>query len=150
MDTLSLTLSSEPAMENADIVSYIATGRPASQGFSGSGGENGVVDATTAVARDQLVGLLQRAAMDVGGLEVVEIRSDAVLGTTLVAGRYLSPRLYLGLMQPLSSGSSTQTGTSQEQSRAIEIEYEAYRWLILNLQRGGSRIGFYLKSRYAY
>jgi len=145
-DTLAINLASEPAMENADIVSYIATGRPAAEGFSGEGGQTALVSAAT----DQLLGLLQRAAMDLGGLQVVEIRSDASAGTTLVAGQFLSPRLYVGLMQPLSTGSSTQGGTSDERTRAIEIEYEAYRWLILNLQRGGSRIGFYLKSRYAY
>ena len=37
-DSLRLILSSTPSMDNADIVSYIATGRPAAQSLSGSEG----------------------------------------------------------------------------------------------------------------
>lgn len=143
-DALSLELSSEPAMDNADIVSYIATGRPASQGFSGAGSQSTLLGAGAAVASDQLLGLLQRTAMDVTGVEVLQIDSDGI-----VAGWFLSPRLYVGFTQPLFSGSS-EVRSTEEQTRAFEIEYEAYRWLVLNLQRGGSRIGFFLKSRYAY
>lgn len=143
-DELSLTLSSDPAMDNADIVSYIATGRPAAQGFGSAAGQTSLLGAGAAVASDQLVGLLQRTAMDVVGVEVLEIDSDGI-----VAGWFLSPRLYVGFTQPLFSGSSEVTST-EEQTRAFEVEYEAYRWLVLNVQRGGSRIGFFLKSRYAY
>lgn len=147
-DTLSLTLSSDPALENADIISYIATGQPASRGFGTTASGQGTLlgagaAAGAAVASDQLLGLLQRTAMDVAGVEVIEIDSDGI-----VAGWFLSPRLYVALSQPLFSSASE--NSTEEQTRAIEIEYEAYRWLVLNLQRGGSRIGFFLKSRYAY
>jgi hypothetical protein len=32
----------------------------------------------------------------------------------------------------------------------VEIEYQAFRWLLLNLRRDGSRLDFFLRSRHAY
>jgi translocation and assembly module TamB len=146
---LQVILGSDPAMENADIVSYIATGRPASQGLTVSGsGQSTVLGTGAVLARDQLVGVVQQEAMSRIGLDVVEIRTGDVNGTTLVAGRYVSPRLYLGFQQPLSTRDPTATGTRPYTE--VEIEYEAFRWLVVNLHGGASTLGFLLRSRYAY
>ena len=145
MGDLRLVLSSEPQMAEDDIVSYLATGRPASQALdlgSGSNGRSLVVGEATGVVED----LVSRRV----GLDVVDIRSDGDGGTTLVAGRYVNPELYLGFKWPFGSQSAAQSSRTGRQTAEIEIEYQALRWLLLNLETGGSAFGFFLRSRYAY
>ena len=145
MGDLRLVLSSEPQMAEDDIVSYLATGRPASQALdlgSGSNGRSLVVGEATGVVED----LVSRRV----GLDVVDIRSDGDGGTTLVAGRYVNPELYLGFKWPFGSQSAAQSSRTGRQTAEIEIEYQALRWLLLNLETGGSAFGLFLRSRYAY
>ncbi|MGI9627713.1 MAG: translocation/assembly module TamB domain-containing protein, partial [Longimicrobiales bacterium] len=143
-DELSLVLSSDPAMDNGDIVSYIATGRPA----GGNEGLTGEAVATAAVGG--LSEVLEGAAQEAVGLDVMEIRYDGLRGATLVAGRYVSPDLYLGFKQPVAFSKEGDESTSSSTQPELELEYEAYRWLLLNLQGGRSGFRFFLRSRYGY
>ena len=151
-DQLDLTLSSDPSMENADVVSYIATGRPASGelSFSGDDSESGLVSAGAGLALGQLTGLVESVAQSSVGLDVVEIRREGLREATLVAGKYVSPRLYLGLAQPVSLREGDGLSLGGEGESEAEVEYEAFRWLLLNLEVSGSDLRFFLRTRFAY
>ena len=147
-ESLTLTLSSEPAMDEADIVSYLATGK--SQSALGSSD----VDASglgASMAMGAMAGVLEGLAGDAVELDVVEIKIDPVKGgATLIAGRYMSPDLYLGFRQPVTFSETTKRARSENQYSEVELEYRWVRWLTMNVQGGASEIRFYLKARYAY
>jgi translocation and assembly module TamB len=156
-DDLGLTLGSEPSMENADILSYLATGRPAASaaefGNAGSsGGSGGVLGAGEELALGRVAGLLEETAEEAVGLDVVEIRQNGLRGATLVAGRYVNPRLFVGFQQPLTLNARTEEATRDQSSRGteVEIEYTWYRWLLVNIQGGQSTIRLFFRTKYAY
>ncbi len=84
------------------------------------------------------------------GLDVVEIRREGFRQATLVAGKYVSPRLYVGFAQPIALQDGDGRSFGNEAQSELELEYEALRWLILNLEGSGSSIRFYLRGRRAY
>lgn len=149
-DDLRLELSSTPTLEPSDMVAYIVTGRPAGRTLGGN--EAGTfADAGEAFALGLLSGTVEAYAREQVGLDVIEITTDGLKGMTLVAGRYVSPSLYLGIRQPLSL--QRQSGESSERppDPELEVELEALRWLLLNLQAGGrSGVELFLRSRIAY
>jgi translocation and assembly module TamB len=148
-DALELELSSEPSLEASDMVSYLVTGRPASQSLEG-GGDGSLTEAGGALALGRLSGAVEAYAREQVGLDVVEITTDGTDGVTLLAGRYLSPRFYLGIRQPLSLQRSSDDPT-QGADPEIEAELQAVRWLLLNLRAGGrTGVEFYVRSRIAY
>lgn len=151
-EDLSLTLSSNPPLENADIVSYIATGRPAagSLSFEGSSGGGGLVAAGADFALSQMTSLIETAAAGSVGLDVVEIRREGLRQATLVAGKYVTPRLYVGFAQPISLQEGDGLSFGSEGRSELEIEYEAWRWLLLNVEGSGSSVRFFLRGRRAY
>lgn len=151
-EDLSLTLSSEPPMENADIVSYIATGRPAagSLSFEGGAAGGGLVAAGADFALSQFTSLIEGAAAGSVGLDVVEIRREGLRQATLVAGKYVTPRLYVGFAQPISLQEGNGLSFGSEGRSELEIEYEAWRWLLLNVEGSGSSVRFFLRGRHAY
>ncbi len=151
-DDLSLTLSSNPPLENADIVSYIATGRPAagSLSFEDGAGGGGLVAAGADLALSQMTSLIESAAAGSVGLDVVEIRREGLRQATLVAGKYVTPRLYVGFAQPISLQEGSGLSFGSEGRSELEIEYEAWRWLLLNVEGSGSSVRFFLRGRRAY
>jgi hypothetical protein len=151
-DSLSLSLSSEPPMENADIVSYIATGRPASGSLSiGEGdGDGGLVDAGAGLAVGQIVGAIEGAAAQSIGLDVVEIRREGLRQATVVAGKYVSPRVYIGFATPVTLQEGDGSALEGEGESEVEVELEALRWLLINIEGSGSALRFFLRGRYAY
>jgi hypothetical protein len=132
------------------MVAYLVTGRPASQSLSG-GGEGSLTDAGGALALGRLSGAVESYAREQVGLDVVEVTTDGLDGVTLLAGRYLSPSLYLGVRQPISMQRSSEDPTQRAPNTELELEFQAVRWLLLNLRAGG-RLGveFYVRSRIAY
>jgi translocation and assembly module TamB len=151
-DSLSLSLSSEPPMENADIVSYIATGRPASGSLSvGEGdGDGGLVDAGAGLAVGQIVGAIEGAAAQGIGLDVMEIRREGLRQATVVAGKYVSPRVYIGYARPVTLQEGDGSALEDEGESEVEVELEALRWLLINIEGSGSALRFFLRGRYAY
>jgi hypothetical protein len=138
-------------MENADIVSYIATGRPASRALDlGGNGTGSATTAGAAFALDRASGLIETVAQQQLGLDVIEVRRDGLEGATLIAGRYVSPTLYLGFKQPIALREGAETGLGDKGQTAVEIELQAYRWLLLNLQTGGNALQFFLRARHGY
>lgn len=153
LNDLSLTLGSEPSMENADIVSYLARGRPASssldmQGDDEGGGLRGI---GSDFALGQVTGLVEGLAAEGVGLDVVEIQTDGLRGATLIAGRFVTPSVYVGFKQPVgrSPEEGSGGGGSFDQTE-VELEIQALQWLLLNMEAGNSTISFLFRFRYAY
>lgn len=146
-EQLRLTFSSEPAMEEVDIISYIATGRPAGQSFQ-------VREAATStgleLAFERVAGAVERVAEEGVGLDVVEIRTEGFRGATLVAGRYVTSDVFVAFRQPISFKGDANDVSGAGQQPEFELEYEAFRWLMVNLQGGTDRVRVFLRSSHAY
>jgi len=154
-EKLGLTLGSEPELSNSEIVSLIATG--STEGFSERGSTNGGTTAAGAAAEAGLVSMTGAMAAGVEelaeraiGLDVVQIRQDGLRGATLVAGKYISPTLYVGFRQPITFQEKTTQSTDSSQDFEIETEYSILDWLVVNLQGSGTVLRTYLRGRYAY
>jgi len=147
-DSLRLTLGSEPEMDQADIVSYLATGKPQSA-LAGSS-EADALGLGTSMAVGAMAGALEQMASEAVELDVVEIKVDPVRGATLIAGRYISPDVYLGFRQPVTFSDDNKRSRTQNQHSEVELEYRWFRWLTMNAQGGAGELRLYLRARYAY
>jgi len=147
-DSLRLTLGSEPEMDEADIVSYLATGKPQSA-LAGSS-EVDALGLGTSMAVGAMAGVLEQMASEAVELDVVEIKVDPVKGATLIAGRYVSPDVYLGFRQPVTFSDDNKRSRSQNQYSEVELDYRWFRWLTMNVQGGAGELRLYLRARYAY
>lgn len=143
LDDLDITFSSEnPAgLPETDIISYIATGRPASQAlqFGGSGLEN--------IAFSQLSSIVEGVASAGLGLDVIEIRYEENR-ITVTAGTYLSPELYAAVSQPLARSSSN--ATNDLDRTQFTLEYEIITSLLFRLVNQGSNTTVNFIWEYAY
>jgi translocation and assembly module TamB len=120
-------MSSEPPMSQADILSTIVFGRT-SQNL-----DQGQSDQLNAQA---LALLGQQGAREIGQIlspqlapDVVTVYQEAQYGSSLEAGKYLSPDLYLRYRHNLSS----------EGGQNVGLEYRIYDWLSLESQVGDAR-----------
>ena len=134
-------------MSDAEIVNFIATGRsrvdPSTSGAQGS-------TLAKDIGMSQVAGVATSAAQQATGLDVLQVRFDALQGATLVSGNYLNPKLYVGIRQPLQyKDSSSPTSTETYRTR-YEVEYGIYRWLVINLQGETSKLRSFFRARYAY
>ncbi|WP_412068985.1 translocation/assembly module TamB domain-containing protein [Rubrivirga sp. IMCC43871] len=131
-DNPTIRLSANPAMEAADIVSLIATGRLADD-FVGTGALAG---AGTGFLLGQASGVFEGLASEKLGLEMVQIDYE---GGDLVLkfGDYLASRLFwtAGVIVPLGD-------TSQGEQRLpllLSLDYELLRWLSAQAEYSGQR-----------
>ena len=136
-------------MSNSDIVSYLATGRPASDAFAGDDGGTSFTRIGTGVVASQLTGLVEQFAMRDVGLDVVEIQRDGLRDATVVAGRYVTPELFLGFRQPVSLGQGAEGDTEAAATQAT-VEWRALRWLLVQLETGGRAFRFFLEGSFGY
>jgi translocation and assembly module TamB len=148
-EDMRLTLGSEPAMETTDIVSYLATGRPSRAASDFGRGGSGLEEQSTALAIGALTDVLEDETGQQIGLDVMEITHDPAEGTLVIAGRYVSPKLYVGFQQPVTRGEREDGLDDQHQGTQVELEYSLYRWLLVNLQ-GGSEFRWFFRTRYAF
>jgi translocation and assembly module TamB len=150
-DSLSLEFSSQPSLSQEDIISYIATGRPASDNPLAEETQSGGAGAMgKSLAVNQLSERLSNTAGEKLGLDVFQIKQDPLQGLTLTAGRYVASRLFLSLQQPLQSSRSAQVAPGSNTGPGFELEYAARRWLRANLRGGSLPPRFFLRGRYAY
>jgi translocation and assembly module TamB len=148
-EELNLELSSNPPLEASDMVSYLAVGQPA--GRSLGGGEGSLSQAGGALALGRLSSAVEAYAREEVGLDVVEITTDGLDGVTLLAGRYVSPDLYLGIRQPVSLQRTSGNQAQKPREPEFEVELQAVRWLLLNLQAGGrGETKVFVRSRISY
>ena len=108
------TYSSEPVMELQDIISYTLFGRPfhALQGWERTvAGEPGEGTSATDIAMDILLDRVETLAADRLGIDVIEIdntRQGGSSGMTVKAGKYMTDRLFLAILQELGGGANSQ------------------------------------------
>jgi translocation and assembly module TamB len=98
----------------------------------------GLAETGAGIAVGQILSSIETAAQTGVGLDVVEIQNDGIRGATLVAGKYLSPRLYVGFAQPIQSASE------------IEVEFLAFQNLLLNLEGSANSLSVFLRGRVVY
>lgn len=151
INKLSLVLSSEPAMSEAEIVSYIATGHSPTVDRMGTGSSsNDKSSLATDIGLSQIAGFAEEPAREAVGLDVLQVRFDALKGATLVAGRYLDPQLYVGFRQPLQYKETSSPSAGETNRTSVEVEYAVHQWLVLNLQGETSKLRSFIRARHAY
>ena len=136
-------------MSEVEIIQFIATGYSAADKSSPSSTQS-----SSSLAKDiglsQISGFAEQAAQEAIGLDVLQVRFDALQGATLVAGRYVNSQVYIGLRQPLQY-QDTDTGKSGETHRtSFEVEYAIYKWLVFNLQGETAMLRSFLRARRGY
>jgi autotransporter translocation and assembly factor TamB len=108
------TYSSEPVMELQDIISYTLFGRPfhALQGWERTvAGGPGEGTSATDIAMDVLMDRVETLAADRLGIDVIEIdntRQGSSSGMTIKAGKYMTDRLFLAILQELGGSTNSQ------------------------------------------
>jgi translocation and assembly module TamB len=85
-----------PAMSEADALSYLLFGRPASGGESGLGSEetSALQTAALSLGLQQALPVVQRLGNSLG-LDELTVRSTTTDAGELMAGKYLSPKVYI-------------------------------------------------------
>lgn len=154
LDDLDLTLRGDPAMELTDILSYIATGQPASEALQ-LGGASGIASSGAGFAVNQGVGLLTGAIetliQDTGlELDVIQIEPlDNGKGATITAGKYVTPRVFTAVSQPIGASDSDGT-TTREESTIVTLELELIDSILLRLLGGESVLQINLLWHHSY
>ena len=150
LDSLGLEFTSDPSLSQDDILSYIVTGRPASDNplFEGSGTGGGNVGEQ--VALGTLTSAISNAAGQSLGLDVFQIRQEPSRGLTLTAGRYVGPRLFLDMQLPLQLGSQARQTPGANLGPGFELEYTLQRWLRTSIRGGSLSPGLLFRARRAY
>ena len=147
-DSISLEFSSEPDMEQEDMISYIVTGRPSSDNplvqRSGDGPGGGDL------ALSQLTEAVSGAVGQELGFDVFQIRQDGTRGLMLTAGRYLTPHFYVSLQQPLELSGQDDLAPGSRLGPGFELQYRMQPSLWLTLQGGSLPTGVRLRGRHAY
>lgn len=120
------TFDSEPEMELQDIISYTLFGRPfhALQGWEqGVSGNASAGDVVADAALELLLDRLQNIAADRLGVDVIEIdnASQTDGGTRIKAGKFLSDRLFVALVQELGSDPNSQVIIEYLLRRNLEL-----------------------------
>jgi hypothetical protein len=140
------SLTSDPPMEESDILSYLATGKSRTGALANTGDQGGLAGS---MALEQLVGVAGGLTEGSMPLDVFQIRQEGARGIIVVAGNYVSAKTYLGIRQPILFNQGTEDSYYDTRTQ-YEFEYEAEPWLFLNLQGGSSRTLMMLKARVAY
>jgi len=128
VEKMSIVLSSDPVMSEAEIVSYIATGHSPTvdRGKSSGSTTSDSRALATDIGLSQIAGFAEEPAREAIGLDVLQVRFDALKGATLVAGRYLDPQLYVGFRQPLQYKDTSSPSTGEANRTSVEVEYAVH------------------------
>ena len=146
-DDLNPTLSSEPPMDTRNILSYLATGRPASQLLSG-GSEGGTL--ATKVALGQATNFVENLAASELGLDVVRVQIDPRGTSYLTVGRYFTSRFFVSIEQPVTSQVSGGGGASSSFVPDLTLEYQLTPYMLLRIQNRQQSLNTNLLVEYAY
>ncbi len=146
-DNLSPSLSSEPTMDTRNILSYLATGRPADALFSGDS-EGGSL--ATQVALGQASNFVENLAASELGLDVVRLDVRTEGASYLTVGRYLTPRFFASIEQPVLTPSSQTTVQSTAYIPDVTLEYQLTDYLQLRSRSNQQSLQLNLLFEYAY
>ena len=148
-DNLTPTLSSEPSMDTRNILSYLATGRPADELFSGGSGQNGGGNLGTQVLLGQATNLVENLAANELGMDVVRLQIRTSGTSYLTLGRYFTPRFFVSIEQPV-----TTSNLNGPQSTAylpdLTMEYQLTDTLMLRALNTQNSLQLNLLFEYAY
>ena len=144
---LAVTLDSRPKLSDADIRSYLATGRPAGTDPTRANDETNPLTAGASLAVGAALGTVAGGAGRALGFDVVQILQDRNGGQTLVAGKYVSPPSYLGFREPIVAAEDPSEPQSSRGTMEWEVEYAALRRALLNLQGSGEEFRAFLRLR---
>ena len=151
MESLDLTLRSDPVMELTDIVSYVVTGQPASEalqlgGLASQSAGDIAVSSGVGLLSGAIESLVQGSGLE---LDVIQIEpQDDARGATITAGKYVTPRLFTAVSQPI--GAFDADGTSEDNGTVVTIELELLDSLLLRLLAGESVMQINVLWHYAY
>jgi hypothetical protein len=116
---------SDPEMELQDIVSYTVFGRPFHSLMAWEQTVSGRSDAAVAdAAFDILLDRVEQIASERLGIDMLQIdntRSSGNSGTTIKAGKYVSDRLFVAILQELGSNVSSQIMIEYMLRRNLEL-----------------------------
>jgi autotransporter translocation and assembly factor TamB len=130
LKTPQFTYESDPAMDTQDIISYTMFGRPFGTLM---GWEQSVAGTSSKVATGEMVAdataafLIEKAGEIAGeklGIDVLEIDNSNRTtggGTTIKAGKYISDRTMLAVIQQLGSSSTTQFTLEHQFRRNLQL-----------------------------
>ena len=151
-EKLDVSFDSDPSMELADIFSYIATGRPAAASLQISGVQSdSYLQSAAGLALGPVTDLIENLASSGLGLDVIEIEHTGFSGLTLTAGKYVSPKLYVSVSQPISLSSSADASNSTGKNQTqVTMEYELVRQLLLSLVNRGTILRINLRWQLAF
>ena len=145
--TLELDLRSEPVqLGRSDILSYIATGRPAADAFQLTG--EGALQAG-GQALGELSSLVAGAAGAELGLDVLRIQHAGSQGINVTAGKHVSRRLFTSVSWPMNAneGSGVQ---AQDRNKELIVEYALYSWMLARLRGDAGALGLSLLYQYTW
>ncbi len=145
-DDLTITLTSNPQLDNADIVSLIVTGRLA-ESVIGGGALAGVGEG---FFLGQLSGIVEGFGSSLGesigfSLDVVQI-DQTPDGLVIRLGKYLTNKAFVSFGLPVNTSGSNLQG---ENNPEITLEYALLQWLLLQLEYQNG-VGGGLIYEYAY
>ncbi|MFB6285675.1 MAG: translocation/assembly module TamB domain-containing protein [Candidatus Bipolaricaulia bacterium] len=147
LGNLSTSLSSEPSMSTRNILSYLATGRPADAVLGGgSGGDN----IATQVALSQAANLVESLAANELGLDVVRLQVRAGGRSYFTFGRYLTPRFFVSVEQPVTDPSAQGPTGPSVYIPDVTLEYRLTDYLLLRSLSGRQALQFNLLLEYSY
>jgi len=150
-DNLRIDFDSDPAMDLSDIISYIATGRPASNSLQFEGSGDGYLNTAAGLAMGPIAGVIEDVAGAGLGLDVVEIEHNGLSGLTLTAGKYVSPEFYVAVRQPISFASNAEAGSTDQTARTqVSMEYEILRQVLVSLLSRGDILRVQLRWEHAF
>jgi translocation and assembly module TamB len=120
-----ISLSSDPSMEERDIISYLVTGKPLYEAYSqgSNGGQAGHGDTA---AQNLAAGYLsQQAAMTVGRkleLDIVNLKVNPGNQADLTIGRYVTKDLFISYGQVLGQGGERRVSAEYSITRFLSLE----------------------------
>ena len=132
-DNPEIRLSSDPALDPADIVSLIATGQLAGESGASSLGSTGA-----GLLLGSASGLLEGFASESLGLDLAEVEIEADGSLVVKVGKYLTNRLFLTAGYVPSRGTSSARSESQIPIQ-VTLDYELLRWLQAQTEYSGQR-----------
>ena len=147
-ETLTFELRSEPVqLDRSDMISYMATGRPAAEAFQlGSGG---ALQTGSNLALQQLSSLVAGAAGAGLGLDIVQIDPETNGDITLTAGKYVSSKLFTSVKWPITASTTTSINAI-ERNRELVIEYSLYPWLLARMRGETGAVGLSFLYQYTW
>jgi len=146
-EELTPTLSSEPPMDTRNILSYLATGRPADELLSG--GEGGGGSFATQLALGQASNFVENLAASELGLDVVRVQIRTTGVSYLTVGRYFTPRLFVSIQQPVTTSGPSTVQTAQYLPD-LTLEYQLLDTLMLRALNNQQSLQLNLLFEYAY